>query len=52
MPGNPITGIGFEPSAIGLAVQAFEWAFVVLAATIIVLDLQVKRLDKRTADDC
>jgi hypothetical protein len=51
MPGNPITGIGFEPSPIGLAVQAFEWAFVGLAAAIIVLDLQMKRLDKRTASN-
>jgi hypothetical protein len=47
MPGNPITGIGFEPSAIGFAVQVFEWAFISLAAAILVLQSRMKMLDKK-----
>lgn len=51
MPGNPITGRGFEPNAMGFAVQAMEWAFIGLAAAILVLESRMKRLDKRTATD-
>ena len=32
MPGNPITGRGFEPNPMGIAVQAIEWTFISLAA--------------------
>ena len=34
MLGNPITGRGFEPNSMGIAVQALEWAFIGLAAAI------------------
>lgn len=51
MPGNPITGRGFEANTMGIAVQAAEWAFIGLAAAILVLESRMKKLDKKTATD-
>jgi hypothetical protein len=51
MPGNPITGRGGMVNEIGIAVETLQWAFVGLAAAIIVMELQRKRIDKRTASD-
>lgn len=51
MPGNPITGRGFEANAMGIAVQAAEWAFIGLAGAILVLESRMKKLDKKTATD-
>jgi hypothetical protein len=51
MPGNPITGRGFEPNAMGFAVQALEWAFIGFAAAILVLETRMKKLDRKTATD-
>ncbi|HXV45999.1 MAG TPA: hypothetical protein VD736_04935 [Nitrososphaera sp.] len=50
MPGNPITGRGFEPNTMGFAVQALEWAFIGLAAAILVLETRMKKLDKTATD--
>jgi hypothetical protein len=49
MPGNPITGRGGMVNEMGVAVEAMQWAFVGLTAAIIVIELQRKRIDKRTA---
>jgi hypothetical protein len=51
MPGNPITGRGFPANEMGITVQVMEWAFVALAAAILVNESRMKRLDKRTASD-
>jgi hypothetical protein len=51
MPGYPITGRGGMVNEMGIAVEAMQWAFVGLAAAIIVMELQRKRIDKRTASD-
>ena len=51
MPGNPITGRGFEANAMGIAVGALGWAFIGLAAAILVLETRMKKLDKKTATD-
>jgi hypothetical protein len=51
MPGNPITGRSGMVSDVGIAVQALEWAFVGLAASIIAYESKMKRLDKKTASD-
>jgi hypothetical protein len=51
MPGNPITGRGGMVNEMGIAVETLQWAFVGLAAAIIVMELQRKRIDKRTASD-
>lgn len=51
MPGNPITGRGGMVNEMGVAVEAMEWAFVGLAAGIIVYESKRKSLDKKTAAD-
>ena len=51
MPGNPITGRGGMVNEMGIAVETLQWAFVGLAAAIIVIESQMKRIDKRTASD-
>jgi hypothetical protein len=51
MPGNPITGRGAMVNQMGIAVEAMEWAFVGLAAAILVIESRMKRMDKRTASD-
>jgi hypothetical protein len=51
MPGYPITGRGGMVNEMGIAVEAMQWAFVGVAAAIIVMELQRKRIDKRTASD-
>src|SRR5919205_3288737 len=48
MPGNPITGRGAMVNEMGIAVEAMEWAFVGLAAVIIMTEYKMKRLDKKT----
>jgi peptidoglycan/LPS O-acetylase OafA/YrhL len=51
IPGNPITGRGDMVNEMGIAVEAMQWAFVGLTPAIIVMELQRKRIDKRTASD-
>ena len=51
MPGNPITGRGGMVNEMGIAVEAMEWAFVGLAAGIIVYESRRKSLSKKTAAD-
>ena len=51
MPGYPITGRGGMVNEMEIAVEAMQWAFVGVAAAIIVMELQRKRIDKRTASD-
>ena len=50
-PGNPITGRGGMVNEMGIAVEILQWAFVGLTAAIIVIELQRKRIDRRTAAD-
>jgi peptidoglycan/LPS O-acetylase OafA/YrhL len=49
--GNPITGRGGMISEMGIAVETMQWAFVGLTAAILVMELRMKRIDKRTAID-
>jgi hypothetical protein len=51
IPGNPITGRGGMVNEMGIAVEAMQWAFVGLTAAILVIESQMKRIDKRTALD-
>ena len=51
MPGNPITGRGGMVNEMGIAVETMQWAFVGLTAAILVMELRMKRIDKRTALD-
>jgi hypothetical protein len=51
MPGNPITGRGAMVNEMGIAVEAMEWAFVGLAAAIIMTEYKMKRLDKKSEID-
>ncbi|MDQ3968875.1 MAG: hypothetical protein M3275_10835, partial [Thermoproteota archaeon] len=51
MPGNPITGRGGMVNEMGIAVEAMQWAFVGLATAIVVMELRMRRIDKRTALD-
>ena len=49
--GNPITGRGGMINEMGIAVETMQWAFVGLTAAILVMELRMKRIDKRTALD-
>jgi hypothetical protein len=49
--GNPITGRGMPINEMGIAVEATQWAFLGLTAAILVVEVQMKRIDKRTALD-
>src|SRR5918999_1408487 len=49
--GNPITGRGGMVNEMGIAVETIQWAFVGLTAAILVMELRMKRIDKRTALD-
>jgi peptidoglycan/LPS O-acetylase OafA/YrhL len=49
--GNPITGRGGMINEMGIAVETMQWAFVGLTAVILVIELRIKRIDKRTALD-
>jgi peptidoglycan/LPS O-acetylase OafA/YrhL len=49
--GNPITGRGGMVNEMGIAVETMQWAFVGLTAAILVMELRMKRIDKRTALD-
>jgi peptidoglycan/LPS O-acetylase OafA/YrhL len=49
--GNPITGRGGMINEMGIAVETMQWAFVGLTAAILVIELRIKRIDKRTALD-
>lgn len=51
MPGNPITGRAGMVNEMGVAVEAMEWAFVGLAAGIIIYESKRKSLNKKTAAD-
>jgi hypothetical protein len=51
MPGNPITGRGAMVNEMGIAVEAMEWAFVGLAAAIIMTEYKMRRLDKKSEID-
>ena len=51
MPGNPITRRGGMVNEMGIAVEAMQWAFVGLATAIVVMELRMRRIDKRTALD-
>jgi peptidoglycan/LPS O-acetylase OafA/YrhL len=48
---NPITGRGGMINEMGIAVETMQWAFVGLTAAILVMELRMKRIDKRTALD-
>jgi hypothetical protein len=50
-PGNPITGRGGMVNEMAVAVETMEWAFVGLAAAIIVIESRMKRMDKKTVSD-
>lgn len=49
--GNPITGRGGMVNEMGIAVETMQWAFVGLTSAILVIELRMKRIDKRTALD-
>lgn len=49
--GNPITGRGGMINEMGIAVETMQWALVGLTAAILVMELRMKRIDKRTALD-
>ena len=49
--GNPITGRGGPINEMGIAIETMQWAFVGLTAAILVMELRMKRIDKRTALD-
>jgi hypothetical protein len=49
--GNPITGRGGMINEMGIAVETMQWAFVGLTAAILVMELRMKRIDKRAALD-
>lgn len=49
--GNPITGRGGMTNEMGIAVETMQWAFVGLTSAILVIELRMKRIDKRTALD-
>lgn len=51
MPGNPITGRAGMVNEMGVAVEAMEWAFVGLAAGIIIYESKRKSLNRKTAAD-
>jgi hypothetical protein len=48
MPGNPITGSGGGVNEMAMAVEAMQGIFIGLAAAILVIESQMKRLDKKT----
>jgi hypothetical protein len=47
-PGNPITGRGGGVNEMAMAVEAMQGIFIGLAAAILVVESQTKRLDKKT----
>ena len=49
MPGNPITGRGGGVNEMAVAVEAMQGIFIGLAAAILVIESQMKRLDKKIA---
>jgi VIT1/CCC1 family predicted Fe2+/Mn2+ transporter len=51
MPGNPITGRGGMISEMAIAVESMQFAFVGLAAAILVIEARRKRIDKKTASE-
>ena len=51
LPGNPLTGRGGMINEMGIAVEIMQWAFVGLTSAILVIELRMKRIDKRTALD-
>ena len=51
MPGNPITGRGGMISEMAIAVESMQFAFVGLAAAILVIESRRKRIDKKTASE-
>ena len=51
MPGNPITGRGGGVNEMAVAVEAMQGIFIGLAAAILVIESQMKRLDKKTVSD-
>ena len=51
MPGNPITGRGGGVNEMAGAVEAMQGIFIGLAAAILVIESQMKGLDKKTVSD-
>jgi hypothetical protein len=49
--GNPVTGRGGMINEMGIAVETIQCVFVGLTSAIVVMELQRKRIDKRTALD-
>ena len=50
-PGNPITGRGGGVNEMAIAVEAMEALFIGLAATILVIESRMKKIDSRIAQD-
>ena len=50
-PGNPITGRGGGANEMAIAVESLQGIFIGLAAAILVIESQMKRLDKKTASE-
>ncbi|MDQ3872762.1 MAG: hypothetical protein M3258_04030 [Thermoproteota archaeon] len=49
MPGNPITGRGAPISPMGIAIEVFQVAFIILTAIIVVYESKRKQLSGKTA---
>jgi hypothetical protein len=49
IPNNPITGRGAPVSPMGIAIEAFEVAFILLTAAVVVYESRRKQLSGRTA---
>jgi hypothetical protein len=50
-PGNPITGRGGGVNEMAIAVEAVQGVFIGLAAAILVIESQMKKLNKKTASE-
>lgn len=51
MPGNPITGRGGGVNEMAMAVEAMQGIFIGLAVAILVIESQMKKLNKKTASE-
>ena len=51
MPGNPITGRGAPISPMGIAIEVFQVAFIILTAIIVVYESKRKQLSGKTASE-
>jgi hypothetical protein len=51
MPGNPVTGRGGPVSPLGLAIEVFQAAFIVLTIAIIIYESKRKQLSGKTASE-